>query len=263
MVWLAGIQAHVVSTAYRHRWRSICGLRLLARASEAGSRCRYSGCNPHHAPQSQDIQVLPAMRRILSRVRVFLSVKLLPKVWPRTIQAGTSIQVRHMPNKRMEFARTARPPCKGDAPLLAAYARRLGDNGDGIVSRRSKKASAQFAATRIRCNRACFPKASGVYGWFVRGKSAFRPFKVANDGLIYVGMAADLARRELMQHLRSDKTGGSSLRRSVGGILQKKLKLVAIPRSESKTDSKRFSHYLILAEDDEARTLRQMGCATD
>jgi hypothetical protein len=106
----------------------------------------------------------------------------------------------------------------------------------------------QLASTRKPCDHACFPKASGVYGWFVKKNSALTDLKVGDDGLIYIGMAVDLTRRELMQHLRSNGTGGSSLRRSLGAILKKELELRAIPRSESKTDSKRFSHFRFTAE---------------
>ncbi len=82
----------------------------------------------------------------------------------------------------------------------------------------------------------------GVYAFFVKYAEALGPFKPDGDGLVYVGLSDDLARREYNDHLRDGATGSSTLRRSIGAILKGPLMLTAIPRGRGRSN-KDCTHY--------------------
>jgi len=75
------------------------------------------------------------------------------------------------------------------------------------------------------------PSEAGIYGVFACFPGILAPFPVGNDGLIYIGVSSNLAERECEHHFSSDRTGFSTLRRTLGAILREKLCLVPIPRS--------------------------------
>jgi len=78
---------------------------------------------------------------------------------------------------------------------------------------------------------------AGVYACFLSDGSKLAPFAPGADGLIYVGVTGDLAKREFEAHFSSDSTGFSTLRRSIGAILKVQLKLTAIPRGPGSSAS--------------------------
>lgn len=79
--------------------------------------------------------------------------------------------------------------------------------------------------------------APGVYALFLKDLSSLKPFEPGRDGLIYVGRSSDLAQRDLKIHFDSEKTGFSTLRRSLGAILKRCLNLSAVPRSSEPSES--------------------------
>ena len=81
------------------------------------------------------------------------------------------------------------------------------------------------------------PSHSGVYALFLKPSSTLKGFQPGNNGLIYIGMASDLAERDIENHFSSKHTGFSTLRRSLGAILKQKLKLIAVPRSSGTSDT--------------------------
>ncbi|KJJ99205.1 hypothetical protein UB44_13775 [Burkholderiaceae bacterium 26] len=86
------------------------------------------------------------------------------------------------------------------------------------------------------------PSSGGVYAFFLVSTNVLAPFEVPTNGLIYVGMSSNLAQREFDAHLSSGNTGRSTVRRSIGAILKRQLKLTARPRGRgsSATD---FTNY--------------------
>lgn len=87
------------------------------------------------------------------------------------------------------------------------------------------------------------PTIPGIYGIFLTAGISLEDLHLSQD-LIYVGKAEDsIEKRILGGHFKSNKSGSSTLRRSLGAILKQTLNLQAIPRSESPSDLNRFLNY--------------------
>lgn len=69
--------------------------------------------------------------------------------------------------------------------------------------------------------------------------------KYINHGdIIYIGKAEDSQEsRDAKGHFLSDKSGSSTVRRSLGAILRQELQLLPIPRSDTETSERRFTNY--------------------
>lgn len=62
--------------------------------------------------------------------------------------------------------------------------------------------------------------------------------------VLYVGKAENsIQGRVLKTHLVSNRSGSSTLRRSLGAMLHKQLNLTPLPRSSKNDDKKRFTNY--------------------
>ncbi len=61
--------------------------------------------------------------------------------------------------------------------------------------------------------------------------------------VLYIGKAEDSIRNRVNSHLLVGGSGSSTLRRSIGALLQEKHNLNPQPRSENPTDSRRFKSY--------------------
>lgn len=68
----------------------------------------------------------------------------------------------------------------------------------------------------------------GLYAWTASNPDRLHP---EAGRVVYVGRSKDLAAREYDQHLSPEGTGWSTLRRSIGALLQAELELEAWPRS--------------------------------
>ena len=72
-------------------------------------------------------------------------------------------------------------------------------------------------------------RAAGIYAYFIERPDELRPISVPADGLLYIGMTnSSLDARCHFEHVHS---GFSTLRRSLGAILQNRLCLRAMPRA--------------------------------
>jgi hypothetical protein len=92
-----------------------------------------------------------------------------------------------------------------------------------------------------------YPDKHGIYGFVLVGDNDLGDFGKRGT-IVYIGIAKEsLRERDLNQHVKSGQTGRSTLRRSIGAILKKTLKLTAIPRGQ-KSDSKRFLNYRFMQE---------------
>lgn len=77
------------------------------------------------------------------------------------------------------------------------------------------------------------PEESGVYGIFLREKIKLPKIHPHNPHrLVYIGETTNLHSRLIKTHFKSGKTGFSTLRRSLGAILKRQLKLIVIPRGK-------------------------------
>jgi len=90
---------------------------------------------------------------------------------------------------------------------------------------------------RIRPTSLCAPNEPGVYAVFATRESDLDPFPTRPGQIIYLGISKNLARRQLRDHFRSNGTGFSTLRRSLGAILKTRLRLTALPRGKGATPS--------------------------
>ena len=87
-----------------------------------------------------------------------------------------------------------------------------------------------------------YPKKPGIYGFYLANNSNLLDFGQSGQ-LIYIGIAKySLHDRDFKQHFNSQKTGSSTLRRSIGAILKDRLNLTALPRG-GQNDSKRLYNY--------------------
>ncbi|WP_133091821.1 GIY-YIG nuclease family protein [Thauera propionica] len=87
------------------------------------------------------------------------------------------------------------------------------------------------------------PDVSGVYAWWFAGASkggGTLQFQEACP--LYVGLARNLAAREMKQHLSDTGTSSSTLRRSLGALFKDEWQLVVYPRGRGAA-RRDFSHY--------------------
>lgn len=100
-----------------------------------------------------------------------------------------------------------------------------------------------LAQPRLALTEIGLPDVSGVYAWWFEGASevgGVLQFKEACP--LYVGLASDLAVREIKQHLSDTGTSSSTLRRSLGALFKDEWQLVVQPRGRGVT-RRDFSHY--------------------
>jgi hypothetical protein len=72
------------------------------------------------------------------------------------------------------------------------------------------------------------PNQPGVYAVFARFLNCLADIELPQTGIIYIGLATDLATRD---HFGAEHSGFSTLRRSLGAILKNLLGLTAIARA--------------------------------
>ncbi len=90
------------------------------------------------------------------------------------------------------------------------------------------------------------PPTAGCYILFANSEGMQHLGLPQENGLsvLYVGKAEDSIRRRVSKtHLVSDRSGSSTLRRSLGAMLLKQLNLTPQPRSGNTEDKKRFTNY--------------------
>jgi hypothetical protein len=98
-------------------------------------------------------------------------------------------------------------------------------------------ASKDLQRTRARLERLSAPPTGGVYAIYLRRPKLLAPFEEGKNGLIYIGLSTNLAAREFEQHFSSERTGFSTLRRSLGALLKRQLALTAIPRTSGPSET--------------------------
>ncbi len=102
-------------------------------------------------------------------------------------------------------------------------------------------------------NKVKLPKTPGLYGIFLGNDCSLGEFAQGHK-LIYLGKSENsLAKRIEGTHLKSGKTGSSTLRRSIGAILKSELNLKAIPRSPNGKPND-FYNYKFTMEGEERLT---------
>ena len=94
-----------------------------------------------------------------------------------------------------------------------------------------------FADSRAAFSQLRPPSQGGVYAFYLKDHAALHPFPCKADGLVYIGSSGNLASREYENHFDTTSTGFSTLRRSIGAILKRKLSLNAIPRSSGDSET--------------------------
>jgi hypothetical protein len=84
---------------------------------------------------------------------------------------------------------------------------------------------------------------SGVYAFFLTSSTTFCGIRLHASGLLYVGMTESSL--DVRNHFTHERSGFSSLRRTLGAVLKQQLGLQAIPRgpgcSKTNIDNYRFS----------------------
>ena len=91
-----------------------------------------------------------------------------------------------------------------------------------------------------------FSDKPGIYAVHFMG-NAFPVYalKPSDNEIIYIGKTEkSQASRDANTHFATGKSGSSTLRRSVGALMQKGAKLKPIPRSTSETSENRFTNYM-------------------
>ena len=81
------------------------------------------------------------------------------------------------------------------------------------------------------------PSAPGIYAVYLREGDAIGRATANPDGLVYVGVSADLKARGVETHFKTGGSKFSTLRRSIGALLKGQLDLTAIPRSPGASKS--------------------------
>lgn len=94
-----------------------------------------------------------------------------------------------------------------------------------------------LVSSRVAPNRLNPPCEPGMYAWFLTPQCSIPGLAPGVDQTVYVGRSASLSRRAIDNHLNSDSTGFSTLRRSLGALLKQKLQLSALPRSTGSSES--------------------------
>jgi hypothetical protein len=75
------------------------------------------------------------------------------------------------------------------------------------------------------------PDRSGVYALFLREDLLTCGLVPSGDCCIYIGISVNLAQRLFKNHFATDNTGSSTVRRSLGALLKKRMQLKAMARS--------------------------------
>lgn len=92
-----------------------------------------------------------------------------------------------------------------------------------------------------------FSKNPGIYGFFLsKGCLPIGEQRITagKEALLYIGKTESSQRaRDARQHLADGGTEFSTLRRSLGALLLKELKLKPRPRSNSETSTRRFTNF--------------------
>ena len=103
-----------------------------------------------------------------------------------------------------------------------------------VVSQMTKEIIASIEKTKSRLAKPpSLPAKQGIYAFFINHTDDLGIFGGSGQ-LIYIGLSGkNLNSRDVKTHLTSEKTGRSTLRRSIGAILKKKLKLTAIARDKN------------------------------
>ncbi len=107
--------------------------------------------------------------------------------------------------------------------------------------------------TRAPINKLNAPPASGVYAIFLKEGARLHLEDLPSNGLIYVGTSSNLSTREYDTHFASGKTGFSTLRRSIGALLKRDLKLKAIPRGAGNSPTN-YRNYCYTTDGEERLT---------
>lgn len=100
-----------------------------------------------------------------------------------------------------------------------------------LTKAENEAAARALLRTRTAVKKLLAPSKCGVYAIYLRTKGLLTPFAEAGNGLIYIGLSTNLANREFEQHFSSKNTGFSTLRRSLGALLKRRLGLRAISRA--------------------------------
>lgn len=103
-----------------------------------------------------------------------------------------------------------------------------------------------FRDSRLKYNAVTeFSNKPGIYAIFYNGKYLPHIEKaIKNDEIIYIGKTeSSQLKRNANTHFASGKTGSSTVRKSIGAILKKKLSLIPIPRNDSDYAKGRKSHF--------------------
>ena len=76
----------------------------------------------------------------------------------------------------------------------------------------------------------------GLYALYLNNQNELNSIRIGPSGLLYIGMTESSL--DSRNHFEHDDSGFSSLRRSLGALLKRKLRLQAIPRAQgpSKTN---------------------------
>ena len=80
------------------------------------------------------------------------------------------------------------------------------------------------------------PRGPGVYAIFLATPGALPGVGEGADGLLYIGISANLAQREFDTHFQAGKSGFSTLRRTLGALLRDTLALTPRPRGSGTSD---------------------------
>jgi GIY-YIG catalytic domain len=92
-----------------------------------------------------------------------------------------------------------------------------------------------LSATKKPIGQLSAPPEPGIYALFAGDGSAIPGISGDPDRPIYIGSSTNLAQREFETHFRSTSTGFSTIRRTLGALLEERLDLVARPRGQGKT----------------------------
>lgn len=99
-----------------------------------------------------------------------------------------------------------------------------------------------------------FPTSAGIYAIGFDGNEfpLASATHIKKGDIIYLGKAeTDLKTRDIKTHLKTGRSGSSTLRRSLGAILKE---LTPIPRSCKENSSKRFTNYKFTSDGEQKLT---------
>jgi hypothetical protein len=112
----------------------------------------------------------------------------------------------------------------------------------------------QLQSSRVQPADARPPDSSGVYAIYLRSGCRIPGMPTDVRGAIYAGSAANLRGRILGTHFVEDRSGSSTLRRSLGALLKEDLDLTALPRNAAESN-KQTQHFKF--EDEGERRLTE------